>query len=140
MGRGPQPAQTEKPFSNMLLITKTPDPLTSLFLLYLAGAMIFALASFSLAPWVTRQAPAWVGGSQSSCQDPPRDTYIDTYGVGNGDEYCLPCGPQQPEPADVDPVCEVCLTFARVPYRFCSFCGDAPSYHHGRCCVNAPDW
>ena len=54
--------------------------------------------------------------------------------------HCLPCGPQQPKPVDVDPVCEVCLTFARVPYGFCSFCGAKPSYHHGRCCVKAPDW
>ena len=52
----------------------------------------------------------------------------------------IPCGPQQPKPVDVDPVCEVCLTFARVPYGFCSFCGAKPSYHHGRCCVRAPDW
>ena len=48
--------------------------------------------------------------------------------------------PQHPEPADVDPVCEVCLTYARVPYRFCSFCGAKPSYHHGRCCWSNPDW
>ena len=54
-------------------------------------------------------------------------------------EHGLPCGPQHPRPVDVDPVCEVCLTFARVPYRFCSFCGARPSYHHGRCCVEAPD-
>ena len=43
-------------------------------------------------------------------------------------------------PEDVDPVCEVCLTFARVPYRDCSFCGARPSHHHGRCCEKAPDW
>ena len=35
---------------------------------------------------------------------------------------------------NLDSVCEVCKTFARVPYAQCNFCQDEPSYHHGRCC------
>ena len=38
----------------------------------------------------------------------------------------------------VDPVCEYCLTFARVPFRICNFCLASPSYHHGRCCPHGP--
>ena len=36
--------------------------------------------------------------------------------------------------------CFICGEFARVPYRYCWFCGDSPSWHHGRCCpVRASD-
>ena len=45
----------------------------------------------------------------------------------------------------VDPVCEVCFMFARVPFICCRFCKARPSYHHGRCCYRNPannpeDW
>ena len=30
--------------------------------------------------------------------------------------------------------CCVCHEFARIPFRRCNFCGQSPSYHHGRCC------
>ena len=43
------------------------------------------------------------------------------------------------EPYDTPPynVCEICGEYGRVPFRWCSFCGDSPSWHHGRCC---PQW
>ena len=34
----------------------------------------------------------------------------------------------------VDRTCNKCGTFARVPFQNCMYCGDMPSYHHGRCC------
>jgi hypothetical protein len=30
--------------------------------------------------------------------------------------------------------CYICHEFARIPFANCYFCGEAPSYHHGRCC------
>ena len=33
--------------------------------------------------------------------------------------------------------CEICGGYARVPHRWCSFCGDSPTWHHGGCC---PQW
>ena len=34
--------------------------------------------------------------------------------------------------------CDVCECPARVPYARCIFCGNQPSYHHGRCCPENP--
>ena len=34
--------------------------------------------------------------------------------------------------------CCICGRFARVPFAECNYCGDAPSYHHGRCCPWKP--
>jgi hypothetical protein len=31
--------------------------------------------------------------------------------------------------------CCICHEFARIPFARCYFCGEAPSYHHGRCCT-----
>ena len=30
--------------------------------------------------------------------------------------------------------CDRCLQLAEVPYNICWFCGESPSWHHGRCC------
>ena len=38
----------------------------------------------------------------------------------------------------VDPACEYCLGFAKVPFAQCWYCGSKPSYHHGRCCPLKP--
>ena len=37
-------------------------------------------------------------------------------------------------PLAVDSICEICKTFARVPFIRCNFCHAEPCYHHGRCC------
>ena len=34
--------------------------------------------------------------------------------------------------------CRICGDYARVPFARCNFCGDAPSFHHGRCCPMKP--
>ena len=34
--------------------------------------------------------------------------------------------------------CCICGKFARVPFAKCNYCGDSPSYHHGRCCPWKP--
>ena len=34
--------------------------------------------------------------------------------------------------------CEYCNQYARVPFRWCSFCNASPSWHHGRCCPMRP--
>jgi hypothetical protein len=31
-------------------------------------------------------------------------------------------------------VCSVCAQPASVPFHHCNYCGDSPSFHHGRCC------
>jgi hypothetical protein len=37
--------------------------------------------------------------------------------------------------------CCICGKFARVPFARCNYCGDSPSYHHGRCCPwKPPGW
>ncbi|WP_288992054.1 hypothetical protein, partial [uncultured Marinobacter sp.] len=41
------------------------------------------------------------------------------------------------ERADVPPACEICHTPCRL-YAFCSFCGQSPVMHHGRCCYLNP--
>ena len=45
-------------------------------------------------------------------------------------------GPPQPDSLPYPPYnyCSICWRYARVPFRWCSFCGDSPSWHHGRCC------
>ena len=34
--------------------------------------------------------------------------------------------------------CCICGQFAKVPFDRCNYCGDTPSYHHGRCCPHKP--
>ena len=41
--------------------------------------------------------------------------------------------PKRPRP-NPPQTCRVCGGFARVPFAVCNFCGDRPSWHHGRCC------
>ena len=41
--------------------------------------------------------------------------------------------PRRPPPPP-PPRCSICGEFARVPFRYCRFCGNSPSWHHGRCC------
>jgi hypothetical protein len=41
------------------------------------------------------------------------------------------------ERADVPPACEICHTPCRL-YASCSFCGQSPVMHHGRCCWSNP--
>ena len=42
-----------------------------------------------------------------------------------------------PQKRTAEKECEVCGKFADVPYRFCSKCKVAPSWHHGGCCLSA---
>ena len=47
------------------------------------------------------------------------------------------------EPADAAPrvvenPCSTCHQFYTGPFAFCGFCGQAPSDHHGNCCLNHP--
>jgi hypothetical protein len=35
-------------------------------------------------------------------------------------------------------ICNLCLQYANVPFFKCNFCGDSPSFHHGRCCPEKP--
>jgi hypothetical protein len=35
--------------------------------------------------------------------------------------------------------CDVCREYAMLPYLSCRFCGDAPSWHHGCCCLSHGD-
>ena len=51
-----------------------------------------------------------------------------------GDAYLARYGPDPP----VDRVCYICGGFGRVPFAECWYCGASPSWHHGRCCPNAP--
>ena len=51
------------------------------------------------------------------------------------DASCIPCdGPGNFPPN----TCRICGGYARVPFQRCWYCGDAPSYHHGRCCPAKP--
>ena len=34
--------------------------------------------------------------------------------------------------------CSICYDRARVPFDECWFCGQSPSWHHGRCCPDKP--
>ena len=34
--------------------------------------------------------------------------------------------------------CSICHGWAGVPFGDCWFCGQAPSWHHGRCCPDRP--
>ena len=34
--------------------------------------------------------------------------------------------------------CSICFERARVPFDECWFCGQSPSWHHGRCCPDKP--
>ena len=36
--------------------------------------------------------------------------------------------------------CDVCRCYAELPFASCYFCGDTPSWHHGRCCPSHNDW
>ena len=38
-----------------------------------------------------------------------------------------------------DTFCMICREFGRVPYAECWYCGDSPSWHHGRCCPERPE-
>jgi hypothetical protein len=35
-------------------------------------------------------------------------------------------------------ICSLCSQYADVPFFQCNFCGDSPSFHHGRCCPDKP--
>ena len=57
--------------------------------------------------------------------------------TGNATTQCGAASCPEPEPMDIEVVCEVCnrrYPGERFPFARCNFCGDAPSFHHGRCC------
>jgi hypothetical protein len=54
-----------------------------------------------------------------------------------GTEGRLMDNPSTPAAAQLN-VCSICSQRADVPFFRCNFCGDSPSFHHGRCCPDKP--
>ena len=66
-----------------------------------------------------------------------KDEFYDSFSV-----RCSPCHePKPPKRPRFRAPCEFCLSVypgESFPFRFCTFCGVNPSWHHGRCCPRRP--
>jgi len=69
-----------------------------------------------------------------------RDFDITLAFPGEGPRSDLQAAAPSPQPAAQMPgrFCCICGGHARVPFPSCSYCGDQPSYHRGRCCPRKP--
>ena len=88
----------------------------------------------SLANSVITQTQARYLNSLNSCANEAKHGFWFHHVDQEGDEVTQRLR-KEPMPGRL---CCLCGEFARVPFAKCNYCGETPSYHHGRCCPHKP--